>query len=43
MIGPFGPYVQLGDAGEDGKKPKRMTIPGTIDAQHVTLEQAWVC
>jgi DNA topoisomerase-1 len=40
MIGPFGPYVQLGDAGEDGKKPKRMTIPKTIDAQHVTLEQA---
>src|SRR5260370_24119213 len=40
MIGPFGPYVQLGDAGEDGKKPKRMTIPKNIDSQQITLEQA---
>jgi DNA topoisomerase-1 len=40
MIGPFGPYVQLGEAGEDGKKPKRMTIPKTIDPQHITLETA---
>jgi DNA topoisomerase-1 len=40
MIGPFGPYVQLGDAGEDGKKPKRMTVPKNIDPQQITLEQA---
>ncbi len=40
MIGPYGPYVQLGDVGEDGKKPKRMTIPKHIDAEHITIEQA---
>ncbi|HLJ12468.1 MAG TPA: DNA topoisomerase, partial [Planctomycetaceae bacterium] len=40
MIGPFGPYVQLGDAGEDGKKPKRVSIPKHIDPQQVTLELA---
>lgn len=40
MIGPFGPYVQLGDMGEDGKKPKRMTIPKNIDPQQITLPQA---
>lgn len=40
MIGPFGPYVQLGDVGEDGKKPKRMTVPKNIDPKVITLEQA---
>ena len=40
MIGPFGPYVQLGDAGEDGKKPKRVSIPKHIDPQQITIEQA---
>ena len=40
MIGPFGPYVQLGDVGEDGKKPKRVSIPKHIDPQQITLEQA---
>lgn len=40
MIGPFGPYVQLGDAGEEGKKPKRVSIPKHIDPQQITLEQA---
>lgn len=40
LIGPFGPYVQLGEAGEDGKKPKRVSIPKHLDAQQITLEQA---
>jgi DNA topoisomerase-1 len=41
MIGPFGPYVQLGDKGEDDKKkPKRVSIPKQIDAQQITLAQA---
>src|SRR5262245_10492903 len=40
MIGPFGPYVQLGDVVENGEKPKRVTIPKHIDAQHITIEQA---
>src|SRR5262249_49422670 len=40
MIGPFGPYVQLGEAGEDGKKPKRASIPKHIDVNQITLELA---
>jgi DNA topoisomerase-1 len=39
MIGPFGPYVQLGDQGEDGKKPKRVSIPKQIDPAQITLVQ----
>jgi DNA topoisomerase-1 len=35
-IGPYGPYVQLGDEGENGKKPKRTSLlkgmePGDVD------------
>jgi DNA topoisomerase I len=40
MIGPFGPYLQLGDVTEDGPKPKRVSIPKTMDPSEVTLEQA---
>lgn len=40
MIGPFGPYVQLGEMGEDGTKPKRVSIPKHIPADQVTLELA---
>jgi DNA topoisomerase-1 len=41
MIGPFGPYVQLGDKGEDDKKkPKRVSIPKQIDPAQITLAQA---
>ena len=41
MIGPFGPYVQLGDQGEDKKKkPKRVSIPKQIDPAQITLAQA---
>ena len=41
MIGPFGPYVQLGDKGEDEKKkPKRVSIPKQIDPAQITLAQA---
>jgi DNA topoisomerase-1 len=40
LIGPFGPYVQLGENGEDGKKPKRVSIPKNLSPDTLTLEQA---
>ncbi|WP_297476201.1 type I DNA topoisomerase [Ferrovum sp.] len=34
MSGPYGPYVQLGESGEAGKKPKRVSLPkGLLPAQ----------
>ncbi|WP_051929247.1 type I DNA topoisomerase [Thermopetrobacter sp. TC1] len=38
--GRFGPYVQLGEAGENGEKPKRATIPKGLDPESVDLEMA---
>ena len=39
--GRFGPYVQLGEDPEDKKvKPKRASIFKSMDARHLTLEQA---
>ena len=35
--GPYGPYVQLGEA-EDGKKPKRVSIPDGVELEEVDLE-----
>jgi DNA topoisomerase-1 len=40
LLGPFGPYVQLGDVAEDGTKPKRVSIPKGTPMEAVTLEQA---
>ena len=40
MLGPFGPYLQLGDVVEDGPKPKRVSVPKTMDPENLTLEQA---
>lgn len=40
MIGPFGPYLQLGEAGPEGEKPKRVSIPRNIDPQTVSLDLA---
>lgn len=39
--GPYGLYVQQGEAGEDKKsKPRRTSIPRGIDGEQITLEQA---
>ncbi len=39
--GPYGLYVQLGEAGEDKKiRPKRTTLPRGMDGDQLTLEQA---
>ncbi len=40
LLGPFGPYVQLGDVAEDGTKPKRTSIPKGQKMEDVTLDQA---
>ncbi len=40
LHGPFGPYLQLGDVTEDGPKPKRVSIPKTVDPDDVDLDLA---
>jgi DNA topoisomerase-1 len=40
LVGPFGPYLQLGEVGEDGTKPKRVSIPKTRDPKTVAFEDA---
>ncbi len=40
LVGPFGPYLQLGEVGEDGTKPKRVSIPKGRDPQTVQFEEA---
>ena len=38
--GRFGPYVQLGEAGEDGDKPKRSSLPRGWEAATLELAEA---
>ncbi len=40
LFGPFGPYLQLGDVIEDGPKPKRVSIPKTVDPDDVDFDLA---
>ena len=40
LTGTYGPYVQLGDASPENKKPKRASLPKGITSETVTLEQA---
>ena len=40
MVGPFGPYLQLGDIVEGGPKPKRVSIPKNLNASQLTLAKA---
>ncbi|MFK7777878.1 MAG: type I DNA topoisomerase, partial [Gimesia sp.] len=40
LFGPFGPYLQLGDVIEDGPKPKRVSIPKTVDPDNVDFDLA---
>lgn len=40
LVGPFGPYLQLGEVTEDGPKPKRVSIPKGRDPQTLTFEEA---
>ncbi len=41
MIGPFGPYLQLGETPEGGEpKPKRCSIPKNVDVETLDLDMA---
>ena len=40
MVGPFGPYLQLGEVTEENPKPKRVSIPKNLDPQTIELETA---
>jgi len=40
MIGPFGPYLQLGEKTEENPKPKRVSIPKNLKPDEVTFEEA---
>src|SRR5690554_5990809 len=38
--GPFGPYLQLGDSGPKGDKPKRVSLPPGVEPHDVTEQLA---
>jgi len=38
--GPFGHYIQLGEAAENGEKPKRVALPRSIKPEDVDLKTA---
>ncbi len=38
--GPYGPYIQLGEAAPKAEKPKRVSLPKGVTPTEVTLEQA---
>lgn len=40
LTGRYGPYVQLGDSEGEKTKPKRMSIPATIEPENITLQEA---
>lgn len=39
-IGPYGPYVQLGDKSDENPKPKQVSLPKGVDIKDVTLDMA---
>ncbi len=39
-IGPYGPYVQLGEKTEENKKPKQASLPKGVTIEDATLEMA---
>ena len=39
-IGPYGPYVQLGDKTEENPKPKQASLPKGVKLEDATLEMA---
>ncbi len=40
LQGPYGHYVQLGENGEEGGKPKRVSLPRNMSPESVTLDEA---
>jgi DNA topoisomerase-1 len=39
-IGPYGPYVQLGESSDDNPNPKRASLPKGVQPEDVTIESA---
>jgi DNA topoisomerase I len=39
-LGPYGPYIQLGDKTDDNPKPKNVSLPKGLSMEQVTMEQA---
>jgi DNA topoisomerase-1 len=39
-VGPFGPYLQIGEVTEETPKPKRVSIPKNISPEEISLETA---
>jgi DNA topoisomerase-1 len=39
-IGPYGPYVQLGEKSDENPKPKQASLPKGISPENVTLDMA---
>jgi DNA topoisomerase-1 len=39
-IGPYGPYVQLGESSDENPNPKRASLPKGIQPEDVTIESA---
>jgi DNA topoisomerase I len=39
-IGPFGPYVQLGEKSDENPKPKQSSLPKGLTPENLTLEMA---
>jgi len=40
LIGPYGPYVQLGEKSEENPKPKQASLPKGVKPEDVTVEMA---
>lgn len=40
LVGPYGPYVQLGEVSDERPKPKRSSIPNHLDPSTLTLDDA---
>ncbi|MEB3217233.1 MAG: type I DNA topoisomerase [Nostocales cyanobacterium 94392] len=40
LIGPYGPYVQLGEKSEENPKPKQASLPKNVNPENVTVEMA---
>ncbi len=42
LVGPYGPYVQLGENGENGtrSKPRRVSLPKNMKPEAITLDEA---
>ncbi len=39
-FGPYGPYVQLGDEGPEGERPRRVSLPAGVEPGAVEMELA---